>query len=272
MKTITPCARTSLGRRAIVCGLAGVCLGVATLGCAESTAPPPSTPAAPAGNPEPPDQPLPRQVEHEWMSLAEWHDRHRAQLADPARSQARVVFLGDSITQGWSASSAYQAAFAGYHPLGLGIGGDQTQHVLWRLADGALRGVHAEVVVILIGVNNLGNGHAPEETFRGVQAVVRRVEQELPQAAVLLLYILPTGETPADPLRQKVATTNRQLQALASDRTKLLDVGAVFLDANGRIAPELMADFLHPTAAGYERLTNAVAPELARRLAPPAEP
>lgn len=203
------------------------------------------------------------------MSLREWRERHRAQLADPARSRAELVFLGDSITQGWAGSSAYQAHFGSHHPLGLGIGGDQTQHVLWRLADGALGGVRAKVVVILIGVNNLGNGHSPEQTFLGVQAVVRRVESDLPSAAIVLLDILPAGEAPNDPLRKKVLATNRLLARLGSERVSVLDVGAVFLGPGSRIPPELMADFLHPTATGYERLSRAVAPEIARRLAAP---
>lgn len=201
------------------------------------------------------------------MSLREWHERHRAQLTDPVRPEAELVFLGDSITQGWAASSAYRAHFGSYHPLGLGIGGDQTQHVLWRLTDGALEGVHAKVVVILIGVNNLGNGHTPEQTFLGVQAVVRHVENDQPSAAILLLDILPAGEMPTDPLRQKVLATNRLLPRLASERVSVLDAGAVFLGPGSRIPAELMADFLHPTAAGYERLSRAVTPELSRRLA-----
>ena len=261
-----------MGRRActlcaLLSGWAGGCLG-----CAGPQAAPATTPAVQLPNPEPSDQPVARQVEHEWMSLREWRARHRAQLADPVRSTARVVFLGDSITQGWAESSAYQAEFARYRPLGLGIGGDQTQHVLWRLEDGALAGVDAELVVLLIGVNNLGNGHSPEQTQRGVQAVLRRIERDLPSARILLLCILPTGATAADPLRRQVRATNRLLRELASERVTLLDVGGVFLDANQRIAPELMADFLHPTALGYARLTSAVAPQVLRQLDAAAGP
>jgi lysophospholipase L1-like esterase len=219
-------------------------------------------------NPEPADQPVPRQVEHSWMSVAEWRERHRTELDDPVRARAKVVFLGDSITQGWAASAAYRRQFAAYTPLGLGIGGDQTQHVLWRLGDGALRGVHAQAVVVMIGVNNLGNGHSARETSEGVRAVLARVRRDLPTAAVLLLCILPTGSTKADPMRQKVAEANRLLRSLASEQVTVLDVGDVFLDADGRIPPELMADFLHPTALGYERLSRAVAPELSRLLGP----
>lgn len=144
--------------------------------------------------------------------------------------------------------------------------------MLWRVTNGALSGLHAELVVVLLGINNLSNGYSPEQTFRGVQAVVRQVERELPSASILLLCILPAGETRADPLRQKVQLTNRRLPALASERVSVLDVDGVFLDADERVVPELMADFLHPTAAGYERLSQAVAPEVARRLDGTAAP
>ncbi|HEY6724390.1 MAG TPA: GDSL-type esterase/lipase family protein [Polyangiaceae bacterium] len=242
----------------------GIWLSWMGVGCVKSPAP--SSGAPPPTNPEPPDRPVPRQVEHEWMSLSEWRARHRAQLADPERSHARLVFLGDSITQGWAASAAYRAHFGRYRPLNLGVGGDQTQHVLWRLEDGALAGVHAELVVILIGVNNLSNGHSPAETVRGIQAVVREVERALPSTQLLLLSILPAGETADAPLRRRIVETNRALRVLGSERLRVLDVGGVFLDADERIPVELMGDFLHPSAAGYERLSEAVAPELARRL------
>jgi hypothetical protein len=102
------------------------------------------------------DAPVPRTIEQPWMSLAEWRERHERQLIDPNRAHARIAFLGDSITQGWGDSMAFQASFGRYRPLNLGIGGDQTQHVLWRIEHGALGGVRPRLLVVLIGVNNLG--------------------------------------------------------------------------------------------------------------------
>ena len=123
--------------------------------------------------------------------------------------------------------------------------------------------------MILIGVNNLGNGHSVRETWEGVRAVLEQVRHELPSSAILLLCILPTGETKVDPMRKKVGEVNHLLRSLASEKVTVLDVGGAFLDADGRIPAELMADFLHPTALGYERLCAGVAPELSRLLGPP---
>lgn len=214
--------------------------------------------------------PSPRQVEHSWMSLKEWRQRHQQQLDDPGRAAAEVVFLGNSITQGWGGSDAYRQTFADYHPLNLGIGGDQTQHVLWRIDDGALKGLHAKVVVVMIGVNNLGNGFSPEETLSGIVAVVARVTQELPNARVLLLGILPSAETPEDPMRRSIVETNRLLAAHQFPAAvRWQDIGGTFLEPDGRLSRQIMGDLLHPTAVGYERLSAAVAPLVKQLLAEP---
>jgi lysophospholipase L1-like esterase len=218
--------------------------------------------------PEVPDQPSPRRVEQPWMSLKEWRRRHEQKLNAAHRLEAKLVVLGDSIVEGWADSASFRRAFADYKPLNLGIGGDQTQHLLWRIDQGILDGSSARVAVVLIGVNNLGNGFAPEETVRGIAAVLERVRAKLPAARVLLLAVLPAGETPEDGLRTKITAANAQLAALAlPPEVRVADVGRVFLEPDGRIPKAQMADFLHPTAMGQERLTEAVRPLVAELMA-----
>jgi N-acetylglucosamine-6-sulfatase/beta-glucosidase len=119
--------------------------------------------------------------------------------------------------------------------------------------------VTAQLAVILIGVNNLGNGHSPEETLRGVVAVAQAVQDKLPQARIVLLSILPAGETKNDELRLKVTETNKLIAAQQwPKRVTLNSVGDEFLESDGHIEKSMMADFLHPTQMGYERLTAAV--------------
>ena len=66
----------------------------------------------------------------------------RAAMAGP---KARVVFIGDSITQGWEGAgkNTWEKRFAPHHAVNLGIGGDRTQHVLWRLDNGNLNSLNA---------------------------------------------------------------------------------------------------------------------------------
>ena len=211
--------------------------------------------------PEQADQPSPRRVEQPWMSLKEWRRRHERQLHAPHRLEAKLVVLGDSIVEGWCESTPFKRAFADYKPLGLGVGGDQTQHLAWRIDQGILDGLEARVAVLLIGVNNLGNGMSPEETVRGVRFVLDRITTKLRAVKVLLLQVLPAGETSSDDLRSKIVATNTQLAALElPPNVRRADVGGIFLEPDGRIPKTQMADFLHPTALGQERLTEAVRP------------
>lgn len=177
------------------------------------------------------------------------------------------MFLGDSITEAWLETAHFHASLGPHVPLNLGIGGDQTQHLLWRIDDGTLEGLSPRLAVVLIGVNNLGNGYEPEETARGIEAVLHEVRRRLLDARVLLLNVLPAGQHPSDELRRAVNATNRLLPRLAEPGCiELLDIGSGLLEADGSIASETMEDFLHPTELGYTTMTRAVAPVVERLL------
>lgn len=207
------------------------------------------------------DKPVPKVGTEPWLISDEWLSLHERQLHAPRRAEAKVVFLGDSITAGWRGTPAYREAFAKYVPLNLGVVGDHTQNVLWRIQQGTLDGLSPEVVVVMIGVNNLGGGFTPEATVGGVRAVVSAVQARLPRARVLLLGILPARHAPSEGLRSKITEANRLLaQAGWPSLTKFSDVGAVFLDSEGKISKTVMRDFLHPTAEGYQLLSDSVAP------------
>jgi|GEM_PF-746997 len=207
------------------------------------------------------DVPIPRigaqadQVSEEWLA------HHQRQLQIRSRSRARIIFLGDSITEAWGVSPAYAEQFAKYVPLNLGISSDLTQNVLWRITHGALDGTNPQVVVLMIGINNLAGGFSPEQTAAGVGAIVNAVQKRLPAAHVVLLSVLPARKEAKDPLRQRVIETNRLLAGLAqSGRVEVHDLGSLFLEPDGAISTSIMRDFIHPTPLGYERLSRAVAP------------
>src|SRR5207247_3698792 len=92
--------------------------------------------------------------------------------------QAELIFVGDSITQGWESSGKeiWAKYYAPRHALNLGISSDHTQHVLWRLDDGNLDGLKPKVAVVLIGVNNIPDeNNTPRQVLEGVTAVVRKL-------------------------------------------------------------------------------------------------
>jgi lysophospholipase L1-like esterase len=203
------------------------------------------------------------------MSREGWWQRHRALLAiEPSiKRDSELAFLGDSIIEGFD-NAVWNEFYARYRPLRLGIGGDKTQQVLFRIEQGELDGLGSKLVVLLIGTNNFGLGDAtPESVARGIAAVVKAVQSKLPEARLLLLGILPREEKPDSELRKKVRETNLLVQRLADgERVTYLDLGARFLDAEGKIPAELMADFLHPTPKGYRVFSTALAPTLGELL------
>ena len=207
------------------------------------------------------DKPVPRIGAEPWMTSEEWQAQHERQLHAANRSRAKLIFLGDSITEGWGVSPAYRDTFGKYSPLNLGISSDVTQNVLWRIAHGALTDTHADVLVLMIGVNNLAGGFSPQQTVAGIRAIVAAIRAQLPRTRVLLLAILPARPSPNDPLRQNIALANQQLEGLAGAMgVSYHDVGAVLLEPDGTISKATLRDFVHPTATGYARLSEAVAP------------
>src|SRR5688500_10880425 len=269
---------------AIHCLLLGVVLGacraapppppVAPSSAASSdavtTAPPTAASVAPAPPGEASDQPAPRTRDYPWMSVDTWWQKQRALLAiEPSiKRGSELAFLGDSIVEGWD-NAVWNEFYARYRPVRLGLGGDKTQQVLFRIEQGELDGLGSKLVVLLIGTNNFGLGDAtPESVARGIAAVIKAVQTKLPQARLLLLGILPRDERPDGALRKKVRETNLLIQRFGDgDRVTYLEIGAKFLDAEGKIPAELMADFLHPTPKGYRVFSTALAPTLAGRLA-----
>lgn len=209
------------------------------------------------------NRPVPRIGDKPWLISAEWRAHHERLLRAAGRKDAKLIFLGDSITEGWGVVPAFREHFGRYAAFNLGIAGDTTQNVLWRVEHGALDGTAPRAVVVLIGVNNLGGGFSPEDTADGVRATVAAVRTHLPEARVVLLAILPARQEPENPLRQRIRETNRLLESLADPgHVDFHDIGSVLLETDGRISAATTRDFLHPTAEGFERLSSTLAPLL----------
>ncbi|MCP8897923.1 GDSL-type esterase/lipase family protein [Gilvimarinus xylanilyticus] len=197
-------------------------------------------------------QPVPRTQQFDWMSVSGWYERHAADVALAEQGEARIVFLGDSITEGWD-HTIWQEHFAPLDAVNFAIGGDLTQNMLWRFEHGNVEKLDPELVVLMAGVNNyLHNQASPEDTFAGVQQLLSQALAAYPNAHVILQAVLPFGEQPNTTERQWVKDTNRQLQTLAAhERVDFYDFGELFLQDDGRISNEIMGDYLHPNAKGY---------------------
>ena len=165
-----------------------------------------------------------------------------------------LLLIGDSITQGWEGSGkdVWSKFYAPRNAVNLGIGGDRTQHVLWRLDNGNIEGIEPKAAVIMIGTNNAGS-NSSEEIADGVAAIVTKLRTKLPKTKLLVLAIFPRGATPEDKGRQKNAGANEHIAKLADgDMIHFLDIGPKFLGENGTLSKEVMPDLLHLNAASYK--------------------
>lgn len=181
---------------------------------------------------------------------------------------AQLVFLGDSITAGWGGKKEiWDKAFGTYKPVNFGIGGDRTQHVLWRITHGELDGIKPKAIVLMIGTNNSGSDPA-EGIAKGVTAIVETIRAKQPQAKILLLAVFPRGEKPSpNPGREKLAKVNEIIAKLHDGQNiHFLDIGAKFLQPDGSISKEIMPDFLHLSVAGYQIWADAISPKLAELM------
>ena len=129
--------------------------------------------------------------------------RHHSMNERVKEGNVDLVFVGDSITQGWEGSGrkVWEKYYGKRNAVNLGIGGDRTQHVIWRLDNGNLEGITPKAAVIMIGTNNSGT-NSPEEIADGVTAIVRQLQEKTPETEILLLATFPRGAEPSDKKRQ----------------------------------------------------------------------
>ncbi len=199
-----------------------------------------------------------------------WAKRHEACVAMTNKGGIDVVFLGDSITQGWEGAGKphWDANFAPLKAANFGFSGDRTEHVLWRLENGEMTGLDAKLVVLMIGTNNIGHGSSnAEQTAIGVKAVVNRLKTALPKAKILLLGIFPRGENPDNPMRIAVAQATSQFKDIADgERVHFSDIGFAFTRSSGRLRTFLMPDMLHLNSDGYKLWAKVILPDVNRLL------
>ncbi|MBP7951131.1 MAG: exo-alpha-sialidase [Verrucomicrobiales bacterium] len=201
-----------------------------------------------------------------------WMQRHEQKLAE-AKAGAEIVFLGDSITQGWETAGKdiWARQQASRRTLNLGFGGDSTQHALWRLDNGEFDGLHPKVCVLLIGTNNVRHSDStPQQIAEGIGAIIGRIAKKSPDTKIILHAIFPRGADASDPWRQRAQQINALLPALADgQRVHFLDIGSAFTGPGGIVSKEVMPDLLHLSAKGYDLWARALEPKLTELLATP---
>ncbi|MDA7516210.1 sulfatase-like hydrolase/transferase [bacterium] len=195
-----------------------------------------------------------------------WMKRHQS-MNKNAKKPHDLLFIGDSITQGWEGSGkgTWEKYYGNRKALNLGISGDRTEHVIWRLDNGNLRNQKkAKAAVVMIGTNNTGHiMQDPTEVRDGVERIVSTLRARCPQAKILLLGVFPRGVKPDDAKRKNNLEINKFISELHNgERIHYLDISDKFLTAEGILTKQVMPDALHPRQKGYEIWAEAIEPKL----------
>jgi len=199
-----------------------------------------------------------------------WTDRHEQVLARIRQGNVDLLWIGDSITQGWADEGRriWDTYYGHRRAVNLGFNSDRTENVLWRLDHGEIEGIAPKLVVMMIGTNNTGERHDPaEETAAGIKAILTTLRIRLPSTRILLLGVFPRDASANDPLRRLNVAINDRLRAYADNKDIFfLDLSRNFLDDRGRLSQDLMPDYLHPNERGYQVWANAMEDMIKRLL------
>jgi|TARA_B110000263_G_scaffold113803_1_gene99242 lysophospholipase L1-like esterase len=182
-----------------------------------------------------------------------WLTRHESFNKRVGQGKVDLVFIGDSITQGWEGSGkdVWAKYYANRNTVNLGIGGDRTQHVIWRLDNGNLKNITPKAAVIMIGTNNSGS-NTSAEIADGVKVIVEQIRKMSPKTKILVLGVFPRGTNNDDARRKVNQGANAIFKNLAdSKHVHYLDIGAHFLTDDGTLTREIMPDLLHLSPKGY---------------------
>ena len=225
-----------------------------------------------------------------WAPKNFWLDRigRQREAIQQSGGTFDLVLIGDSITHNWegwpdeqwqeilkahpwakdslpSGNNPGAEALADlrrdYSVLNLGIGGDTTGDVLWRLRYARqLEGYRALCVCLMICTNNR---EEPAAIAEGVGEILREIRARQPEAVVLLLPIFPRGETPADKHRVRNTAVNAIIRGLADGQRVLwVDFSKRFLREDGTLTRTMMPDLLHPGPEGYRIWAEELRPYL----------
>jgi lysophospholipase L1-like esterase len=202
--------------------------------------------------------------------------KHNAYVELAQKGDIDVLFMGDSITDFWrntgtvenpprAGKAIFDQYYGGMKVANFGISGDSTQGVLYRLQNGEGEGFQPKVIMLMIGTNNAATCSSAE-IAEGVGSIVLEMRRDFPAAKILLLAIFPRGN-PGDALRKTVADVNPIIAKLHDGKNVFyLDIGSKFLDAEGNLPADIMADKLHPNEKGYVIWAEAVKAPLAELL------
>ena len=198
-----------------------------------------------------------------------WMKRHESFNKRVKQGNVDLIFIGDSITHGWEGAGkeVWEKFYGKRNAVNLGIGGDRTQHVLWRLDNGNVDGISPKLAVIMIGTNN-ARRNTPPETTDGVTAIVEKLRKKQPEMKLLLLAVFPRGPDAKNEHRLANDKVNQAIAKLHDGKMiHFLDIGPKFLETDGKLTRKIMPDLLHLSPKGYTTWAESIEAKVAELMA-----
>ena len=178
-----------------------------------------------------------------------------------------LLYVGESLVEHYrnQGKEVWAHYYDHRNTLNAGIGGDRTEHVLWRIEHGNIEGISPKAAIVMIGQNN-GKYNTGEEIAEGVTLIIQKMRAKLPDTKILLLGITQRHEKPT-PERASFDKANRILSALADDKMIFyMDLNPLFVKPDGTIPKKLMYDFEHPTPEGHRIWAEAIEPVVSKLM------
>jgi lysophospholipase L1-like esterase len=197
---------------------------------------------------------------YDWFKKL-WESKRSAWAKRVQEDQGALVFLGDSITQGWGDNMG--GSFEKAKVANRGISGDTTRGVLIRLQEDVLS-LNPVGVVLLIGTNDLEEGADPETIASNLKLILAALKKHDASMPIVLCQVFPSSESKKRPA-DKIKKVNQLYQAAVKGDAQitLVETYPLFANAHGDAKVEEFPDLLHPNEAGYKKWAAAIRPVLA---------
>jgi len=190
-----------------------------------------------------------------------WKDKRTGWSERVQQDQGALVFLGDSITQGWGDNIGN--AFPGVKVANRGISGDTTRGILIRLQEDVLA-LNPAAIVLLVGTNDLEEKADPETIAANLKLILTEMKKHRATMPVVLCQVFPSSATKKRPA-DKIKKVNELYAAAVKGDAQIIFVETwpLFANAEGDAKSEEFPDLLHPNGAGYAKWASAIRPILA---------
>ena len=189
-----------------------------------------------------------------------WTSKRTGWAKRVQQDQGALVFLGDSITQGWGDNIG--GAFPGAKVANRGISGDTTRGVLIRLKEDVLD-LNPAGVVLLIGTNDLEEKAEPETIAGNLKLIIAALKAHNAKMPIVLCQVFPSSASKARPADKIKQVNQLYFAAVKGDaQVTFIETHPLFADAQGDAKKEEMPDLLHPNKAGYVKWAGAIRPVL----------